>query len=265
MAVTFCALGSGSKGNSYLVAGNNNRILVDAGLTAKTIECHLSAIGVYPGELDGILVTHEHTDHIAGIKVLSKRYDIPVYANEPTMIALLRKTGGLEEKNIRIFTTGEDFFIGEFDITPFKTPHDSASPCGFSVYCRGSKITVATDIGHMTRTVLNACKGSDILVLEANHDLDMLLNGPYSPFLKQRVQGPNGHLSNDVCGKTLAYLLDEGLKQIILAHLSEENNLPQLAYSTVCTFLQERGAVAGRDVYVDVAAQYQRGKCYRLL
>ena len=181
------------------------------------------------------------------------------------MIALLRKTGGLEEKNIRLFTTGEDFFIGEFDITPFKTPHDSASPCGFSVYCRGSKITVATDIGHMTRTVLNACKGSDILVLEANHDLDMLLNGPYSPFLKQRVQGPNGHLSNDVCGKTLAYLLDEGLKQIILAHLSEENNLPQLAYSTVCTFLQERGAIAGRDVYVDVAAQYQRGKCYRLL
>lgn len=265
VAVTFCALGSGSKGNSYLVAGNKNRILIDAGLTAKTIEGHLAAIGVHPAELDGILVTHEHSDHIAGIKVFAGRYDIPVYANEPTMLALLKKTGGLREKNIRIFTTGEDFFVGEFDITPFKTPHDSASSCGFSVYCRGSKVTVATDIGHMTRTVLNACKGSDILVLEANHDMDMLLNGPYSPFLKQRVQGPNGHLSNDVCGKTLAYLLDEGLKQVVLAHLSEENNQPQLAYSTVCAFLEERGATVGKDVLVDIAAQHQRGKCYRLI
>ncbi len=264
LAVNFCALGSGSKGNCYLVAGEKNRILVDAGLSAKAIADNLTALGVAPDTVDGIIVTHEHSDHISGIRVFSKKYDVPVYANELTMNEILKKTTDIASKNVRVFDMNSDFFIGEFDIVPFKTPHDSVSSCGFSVYCRQNKITVATDIGHMTKTVLEACKESDLLVLESNHDIEMLLNGPYSSYLKQRVQGPNGHLSNDNCGKTISYLLDFGLKQAILAHLSEENNTPELAYETVCKTIGERGAEVGRDINIAVAEQYSRGKCYKL-
>lgn len=260
----FCALSSGSKGNSYLVAGEKSRILIDAGTTAKYLTDSLTSIGVSPEELDGIVVTHEHSDHIAAIKVLAKKYDLPVYANAKTMQEILAKSGELPKKNVRVFETGVDFCIGDLDIVPFRTPHDSVSSCGFSVYHKANKLTVATDIGHMTKTVLEACKQSDLLVLEANHDVDMLLNGPYSPYLKQRVQGPNGHLCNEVCGKTLAYLLDFGLKQAILAHLSEENNTPETAYKTVCDCLAERGAADQKDIRLDIALQNQRGRCYKL-
>ncbi len=265
MSVTFCALGSGSKGNSYLIATEKNKILVDAGLSAKCIADNLNELGVKPNEIDGIIVTHEHMDHIAGIKVFSKKYDVPVYANEKTMGAILHKIPDMESKNVRTFTNSQSFYIGSLDISPFKTPHDSACSCGFSIYSGLNKITVATDLGHMNSSILENLKHSDILVLEANHDLEMLIKGPYSPFLKQRVQGPKGHLSNDLCGETLAYLLDYGLKQVILAHLSEENNTPSLAYNTVCSHLYKRGAQDKVDVNIDIAMQHTRGKCYRMI
>ncbi|MBR6765179.1 MAG: MBL fold metallo-hydrolase [Clostridia bacterium] len=265
VSLTFCTLGSGSKGNSYLIATEKNKILVDAGLSAKHICTLLAEIGVTPNELNGIIVTHEHSDHVAGTRVLSKKFGIPLYANEKTLSEIIRKYNDIDSKNLRTFTNGESFYIGGFDILPFKTPHDSVSSCGFSVYSGINKVTVATDIGHMTRNVLENLKNSDILVLEANHDIEMLINGPYNEFLKQRVQGPNGHLSNDVCGKTLAYLLDYGLNQVILAHLSEENNTPECAYETVSKHLNERGAKDGKDVFIEVASQYKRGKCYRIV
>lgn len=265
MSLTFCALGSGSKGNSYLIATEKNKILVDAGLSAKCITDNLIELGVAPNEIDGIIVTHEHMDHIAGIRVFSRKYNIPVYANEKTMAALLRKMPDIHAKNIRTFENSKSFYIGAFDISPFKTPHDSACSCGFSIYLGMNKVTIATDLGHMNSSIVENLKYSDILVLEANHDLEMLIKGPYSPFLKQRVQGPKGHLSNDLCGKTLSYLLDYGLKQIILAHLSEENNTPALAYSTVCAYLNQRGAQDKVDVNIDIAMQEKRGKCYRIV
>ncbi len=264
MALHFCTLGSGSKGNSYLIKSEKNTVLVDAGLSARSIANYLTEFGISPNEIDGILVTHEHSDHIGGINVLSKKYSVPVYANEKTMMQVMRKCTDIDSKNVRIFNTGEDFFIGEMNVCPFKTPHDSIDSCGFSIYCKQNKITVATDLGHMTKTVVEACKGSDLLVLESNHDIDMLTNGPYSQYLKQRVQGPKGHLSNNACADTAAYLLDYGLKQLILAHLSEENNTPELAYSTVCNTLRSRGAEDGVDVNIEVARQNARGKLYIL-
>lgn len=264
MALHFCTLGSGSKGNSYLVKSEKNTLLVDAGLSARATVKHLTELGVSPCTLDGILITHEHSDHIGGVNVLSKNYSVPVYANEKTMTQVLRKCSNIEGKNVRIFNTGEDFFIGEMNICPFKTPHDSIDSCGFSIYCKHNKITVATDLGHMTKTVSEACKGSDLLVLESNHDINMLINGPYSPYLKQRVQGPKGHLSNDGCATTAAFLLDYGLKQLILAHLSEENNTPELAYTTVANALLQKGAEDGKDVNIEVAQQNSRGKIYIL-
>lgn len=265
MSVIFCALGSGSKGNSYLVGNDKNKILVDAGLSAKNIRENLSALGVSLNEINGIVVTHEHSDHIAGIRVLSKKYGIPVYANEKTLSAIVRKFPDLESKNVRAFKNGESFYIGTLDVSPFKTPHDSVCACGFSIYSGIHKVTVATDIGHMTKTVFENLKNSDILVLEANHDIQMLIDGPYTPFLKQRVQGPKGHLSNDMCGQTLAHLLDHGLKHIVLAHLSEENNTPEIAYNTVVKHLLEFGAQDKKDVNIDIASQTQRGKCYRIV
>lgn len=265
MSVTFCALGSGSKGNCYLVATEKNKILVDAGLSAKCIADNLNELGVSPNEVDGIIVTHEHMDHVSGVRVFSKKYDVPIYANEKTMSALLRKVPDILSKNVRTFENSRGFCIGSLDIQPFKTPHDSACSCGFSIYSGISKITVATDLGHMTSGIVENLKNSDILVLESNHDLEMLIKGPYSAFLKQRVQGPKGHLSNDLCGQTLAYLLDHGLKQVILAHLSEDNNTPELAYNTVCNHLAKRGAKDGIDVNIDIAMQHMRGKCYRII
>lgn len=265
MSVTFCTLGSGSKGNCYLVATEKNKILVDAGLSAKNIKENLLELGVSPCEIDGIIVTHEHADHINGVRVFSKKYDVPVYANEKTMAAILRKIPDLAPKNVRTFENSKSFFIGGFDISPFKTPHDSACSCGFSIYSGINKVTVATDLGHINSSIVENLKHSDILVLESNHDLEMLIKGPYSPFLKQRVQGSRGHLSNELCGQTLAYLLDYGLKQVILAHLSEDNNTPELAYNTVCAHLNKRGAKDGVDVNIDIAKQYQRGNYYRII
>lgn len=265
MSVIFCALGSGSKGNSYLIGNEKNKILVDAGLSAKCIADNLLELGVKPSEIDGIIVTHEHMDHIAGIRVLSKKYGIPVYANEKTMSAILHKMPDMESRFIRTFKNSENFYIGTLDVSPFKTPHDSVCSCGFSVYSGINKVTVATDLGHMNSSVMENLKYSDILVLEANHDIQMLIKGPYSPFLKQRVQGPKGHLSNDLCGQTLAKLLDYGLNKVILAHLSEENNTHEIAYNTVVKHLLERGAKDKKDVFIDVASQTQRGKCYRII
>ena len=265
MSVVFCALGSGSKGNSYLVGNGKNYILIDAGLTAKYICENLNDLGILPEQIDGIVVTHEHMDHIQGIRVLSKKYGIPVYANEKTMSAILHKMPDLESKNLRSFKNNENFYIGSLDIAPFKTPHDSVCSCGFSVYSGINKITVATDLGHMNSSVMENLKYSDILVLEANHDIDMLIKGSYSPFLKQRVQGPRGHLSNELCGQTLAKLLDFGLKQVILAHLSDENNTPELAYNTVIKHLNQMGAQDQKDIFIDIATQQKRGKCYRVM
>jgi len=264
MAISFCAIGSGSKGNAYLVAGNNSRILIDAGFSAKYIAENLNAIGVAPNEIDGIVVTHEHIDHIGGINVFSKRFDIPVYANEKTMLEILRKCKDISQKNVRVFKTGEDFYINDLNIAPFKTPHDSASSCGYSVFCGNVKVTVATDLGHMTKNVLEGLKGADLIVLESNHDLNMLYNGPYPESLKQRVSGPNGHLSNDACGQTLAYLADFGLKHIILGHLSEENNTPEIAYKSACEYLNEKGVEVNKDIGLEIASQSVRGKCYRI-
>ncbi len=262
MSLIFCSLGSGSKGNCYLLASEKTKLLIDAGLNSKNIVLKLEELGVSAEEISAILVTHEHSDHVAGIKVFSKKYNVPVYANEKTMLKLFEKEVISENKNARTFTVGESFYVNDIDVYPFKTPHDSACSCGFSFFCRGAKVTVATDIGHMTKTVLSACENSDVLVLEANHDVQMLIDGPYSPYLKNRVQGAYGHLSNEVCGKTLAYLLDKGLKQVLLAHLSQENNTAELALETVTEFLKEKGAVVGKDVFVDVADQNERGKCY---
>lgn len=235
----FCPLFSGSSGNSSYVEAGASRILIDAGFTGKTIENALSQIGKTPDGLNAILITHEHTDHISAAGVLSRRYDIPIYANAGTWQAMFKLLGNIAQKNIRVFETGRDFYINDINILPFKTPHDSSESVGYSLQHDSVKLSVMTDIGHINEHLLCAVENSDLLLLEANHDVELLKVGPYPYQLKRRILSDNGHLSNENAGKALAKLYNRGVRHALLGHLSHENNFEQLAMETVRTVLRE--------------------------
>ncbi len=223
----FCVLASGSKGNSTYIASGNTSILIDAGLSGKEIQRRLASIGVDVKDLDAILVTHEHSDHIKSVPVLSRRGHIHVFANQATYRSA---DAGLEKVySYRDFNTGESFEFQDLSIHPFSISHDTADPVGFLVSNGCSSLGYCTDTGKVTRLMghrLSSCNG---LILESNHDPDILKNGPYPQFLKQRVQSNKGHLANEDAAAFLAELLHENLTEIVLAHLSETNNLPEKA------------------------------------
>lgn len=234
----FCSLYSGSSGNSSLIQTENTKILVDVGESAKKITDALNSINVEPTGIDAILITHEHSDHTKGISTFSKKYNIPVYANKETWDCLKQHKEKLNEENIKYFTFSK-FNIGDLQIVPFSIPHDAANPCGFNVYHKNKKISIATDIGHMTNEIVENLTNSSFVLLESNYDLNVLKCSKYPYPLKQRISGPNGHLSNDVAGKTISYLAKNGLQTVMLGHLSKENNFPELAYKTVVEHLIE--------------------------
>ncbi len=234
----FCSLYSGSSGNSSLIQTENTKILVDVGESAKKITEALNSINIEPTQIDAILITHEHSDHTKGISTFSKKYDIPVYANKETWDALKQHKEKLTEKNIKYFSF-KKFDIGDLKILPFSIPHDAADPCGFNIYYKDKKISIATDIGHMTSNIVENLTNSSFVLLESNYDPNVLKCSPYPYLLKQRISGPNGHLSNDDAGKTISYLIGHGLNSAMLGHLSKENNFPELAYKTVVEQLIE--------------------------
>lgn len=229
----FCSLYSGSSGNSLLVESQNTKILIDAGVSAKKIVDGLSLIGVDISSIDAVLVTHEHTDHIQSLGTISKKYNLPVYANSKTWDAMPLQRDKIDEKNQKFFVSTQNFEIGDLKIDSFLIPHDAAEPCGFNIFCGNEKISIATDIGHMTTQIINSLEGSSFLMLEANYEPEVLKCSRYPYLLKTRIAGPNGHLSNQIAGKTVATLLDSGLENVMLGHLSKENNLPELAYQSV--------------------------------
>ena len=229
----FCSLYSGSSGNCYYVETENTKLLIDAGVSLKKIEEGLNSIGILPSSLNGILVSHEHTDHIQSIGNISKKYDIPIYANSKTFDAMPKQTSKISDKNFKYIQMNETFSINDLDIKPFSTPHDAANPCGFALSHCGKKICIATDIGHINNEIIKNLEGSSFVLLEANYDPDVLKYTKYPYKLKSRIAGPNGHLSNLTAGKTLNYLINNGLKKAMLGHLSKESNFPELAYQTV--------------------------------
>ena len=235
----FCSLYSGSSGNSSFIQTENTKILIDAGESAKKISNALSTLDINPAELNAILITHEHTDHIKGLSTLSKKYDIPVYANKKTWEAMPEEQEKILNKNQKYYNPFENFEIGDLKIYPFQIPHDAANPCGFSVFHDNKKISIATDIGHMSSNVIHSLEDSSFILLEANYDPNILKCSKYPYNLKRRIAGPNGHLPNIEAGKTIAYLLNSGLKQVMLGHLSRENNFPELAYKTVVDELMQ--------------------------
>lgn len=235
----FCSLYSGSTGNSLFIETNDTKILVDTGESCKKITEALSNIDVSIDSINAIIVTHEHIDHVKGLGTISKKFNIPVYANSKTWDAMPLQKDKIDESNIRTFNIKESFEIRDLKISPFSIPHDAANPCGFNIYYNDNKISIATDLGHITSNILHNLENSSFILLESNYDPNILKCSPYPYHLKQRISGPNGHLSNDIAGKTISHLINTGLKQVMLGHLSKENNFPELAYKTVVENLLE--------------------------
>ncbi len=251
------SLRSGSRGNASLVSGGNTKLLVDCGVSGKSVTSALADVDVYPEDISAIAVTHEHIDHIAGIGVMMRRYHIPVWANAATWTAMESQVGKVDKSLVNIFDNDSSFEIGEIGVKPFSIPHDAADPVGYSFMCGDEKVAVATDIGELKKDLFEAIRGSKTVLLESNHDVNMLEIGKYPPQLKRRIRGKLGHLSNDDAGRAAEFLVRLGTERIILGHLSEENNYPELARQTVICVLNDAGIKCGRDVLLGVALPQQ--------
>lgn len=256
----FCSIYSGSSGNCIYVASDRTKILVDAGLTGKKIQEGLKEIGVSPNDINAIVVTHEHDDHIKSAGILSRRFNIPIYANTNTWEAMLDKIGDINMDNIKIFDGYSPFDIGDVCVVPYPIPHDAAAPCGYSFIHDRCKVSIATDIGYASEAVKNNIKDSDLILLESNHDVEMLKVGPYPYPLKLRILSDSGHLSNEACGNTIVEILNSRIKKVVLGHLSKTNNYPELALRTVLSILEMNGIRDGRDIDIDIAMRDKVGK-----
>ena len=235
----FCNLFSGSSGNCSLVKTKKTKILVDCGNSGKRIEQSIAEIDEHLEDISAILVTHEHTDHVQSLGLISSKYDIPVYANKETWDAMPKQSCKIDDKNKLLFTPNESFKINDILIEPFSIPHDAANPCAFNFIVGDKKLSVATDLGHITDEIYEKLKGSTFGLIESNYDNEILKVSRYPFSLKRRISGPNGHLSNTTCAKLISKLINDDLKQVMLGHLSKENNFPELDYQTVAEQLMQ--------------------------
>lgn len=244
-------LGSGSSGNCAYIETDHTRILIDAGFSLREIRKRLASIGKTPENLDGILVTHEHSDHIQGLLALSSKLQIPVYCNRLTGEEIQYK---LETRlPCRLFSTGSAFDVGDITVETFTIPHDAQDPVGFMLRTSDGNIGFLTDLGHATKLVLDRVKTANVLVLEANHDVKMLQNCPHRPWaLKQRILSRHGHLSNEAAADAAGQILSAELRHLYLGHLSRECNTPALAFQVVAALLQRTGAT---HVTLEVTSQ----------
>ncbi len=244
-------LSSGSDGNLTYIESENARIIVDDGLSCKETENRLSLLGISGEQLDGIVVTHEHTDHIKGINIFSKKYDLPVFAHNDVWAGMYDKLEKVVDKNKKIFTG--TFAIKDLVVDPVEVPHD-VKCFGFSISEGDKRISIVTDLGHTTDEIYNKIKGSQLVYLEANHDISMLRNCEKYPLsLRMRIAGKNGHLSNDASEEMIERLVSSGTRQIVLSHLSKENNSPEFAFSYITKLLETHGFNEGEGFRIDVA------------
>ncbi|MBQ8974420.1 MAG: MBL fold metallo-hydrolase [Oscillospiraceae bacterium] len=259
--MNFCTLASSSSGNCTLVSHGDTYILIDAGISMRRTVKALGGLDIKPEQLSGILVTHEHSDHICGLKMLLKYYDIPVYTSRiigDDLCAVIPEI----EKNLCIFNPSESFELGQVGVRSYHTPHDVPESLGYRLEAGGRTLAFATDLGIVTQEVYDGIKGADAAIVEANHDVEMLRTGPYPYHLKARILSEHGHLSNDLSGELCSALAEGGTRKIVLAHLSKKNNTPQIAYHTVSDALYEKGAQEAGDVLLAVAPADQPGKLY---
>ncbi|MEG1720707.1 MAG: MBL fold metallo-hydrolase [Pseudoflavonifractor sp.] len=257
-----CTIASGSSGNCLVMTDGVTHILVDAGISARRICKALRELGIDPADLAGILVTHEHSDHVSGLTTLLKQLPIPVYATRATGRQLCYRIPAME-LYLHDFEPGDSFELGSMGVETFPTPHDAAGSTGYALRCGCRKAAVVTDLGEVTAAVLDGIQGADLLVCEANHDVETLCSGGYPYYLKQRILGDHGHLSNEAGGALARHAAEHGAKKILLAHLSQENNTPAMAYSAVHRALSAAG-IGDDDVLLEVAPRADLGRRYEV-
>ena len=261
----FCPLYSGSSGNVLFCQYGETRLLIDAGKSGSCVEAALDQIGVEIRTVSGVLITHEHTDHIAGAGVMARKYGLPLYATADTWWAMKDKIGKIPGELKREIRAGEDFWLGDIGVEAFSIPHDAADPVGYRLYGGGISVATATDLGHFSDAVYERIRGSDLVLLESNHDPDMLRANPrYNAALKRRILGDHGHLSNEACSRALLRLIAAGTGNIVLGHLSGENNTPELARQVSVGAMETEGIRTGKDVNLQVALRDQIGAVYTL-
>jgi len=240
MSLNVCVLGSGSSGNAIYVGNDRTHLLIDAGLSAKQIALRLERIGIAPEALEAICVSHEHVDHVSGLRVFQKRHGVAVYSNAGTLRGM-RRIPKNDEMKVRIFQTGAPFRVGEIVVEPFSVPHDACDPVGFRIRSERTCVGIVTDLGVTTPLVREKMRGCHALVVESNHDEDLLMEAPRPWSLKQRIRSRQGHLSNLAAARLVAECAGEGLEHVFLAHLSSDCNEPDLALRTVAGQLRLDG------------------------
>lgn len=252
------SIASGSSGNSIYVGSDKTHVLIDAGISNKRIEEGLKQAQLSGTDLNAICITHEHSDHIKGLGVLARKYEIPIYATGDT-IAEIRKEislGSFSDELFHVIKPDQEFRIGDLDVKPFHIYHDAADPVGYRFESGGRSAAVATDIGHFDDYIVDNLKGIQTLLIEANHDVRMLETGSYPYYLKRRILSDNGHLSNENCGRLISKILHDDIVHVFLGHLSKENNYPDLAYEAVrCEILQSECSYSPDDFFIEVASR----------
>jgi len=230
-----CSIASGSSGNCIYVGSEATHLLVDVGISGKRTELGLNSLGITARDLDGIFITHEHADHISGLGVMARKYGIPIYATSGTIDAILNSSsvGKIETSLFCEVKADEKLIIKDLTVNPMRISHDAAQPVAYRISYGKRKVGICTDLGVYNDYTVDCLRGMDALLIEANHDVNMLQVGPYPYYLKQRILGDRGHLSNENSGRLLSRILHDGLEHIVLGHLSKENNMPELAYEAV--------------------------------
>lgn len=259
----FCSLCSGSSGNSIYVETSSSKFIVDAGFSGKQIENQLEMIGVRGSELDFILVTHEHIDHSRGVGVLSRRFNLPILTNYQTFLAMDKTIGKVKEENVFLFETNSPFSFRDLEIVPVATYHDAADPVSFVIEGAGKKLTILTDTGLASQEMVNYMKESDGYFIESNHCPVMLENGPYPYALKERIRSTHGHLSNLDTRDLLSQLLRGEGEKVLLGHISDENNLPQLAFETSWNHFMDLG-MGESDLRLEISPRFDVSRLMEL-
>ena len=259
----FCTLFSGSSGNAVYLSTDHGGLLIDCGMSGKQTFDAMAQAGVNPASIHAILITHEHSDHIKGAGIVSRKLGVPIYATDGTWEGMAATVGDLSGRNRVSITAGESFFLDDIEVAPFSIPHDANDPVGYRFFIGRHSVAVATDLGHFSQKVCDAISGTEIVLLESNHDPELLKkNAHYPAHLKARILGKKGHLSNDAGADAAIRLAQCGTKHLLLGHLSHENNTPDIAYRTTHLALTDAGAQVGQDITLHVAGRYQPSYLY---
>lgn len=261
----FCTLFSGSSGNAVYLATERGGLLIDCGMSGRQTLDALVQARLDPASIHAILITHEHSDHIKGAGVLSRKLGVPIYATEGTWDGMAATVGEVSSRHRVVITAGESFFLDDLEVAPFSIPHDANDPVGYRFFTGRHSVAVATDLGYFAQSVCDAVSGAEIVLLESNHDPELLKKNPHYPAqLKARILGKKGHLSNDAGAEAAVRLAQCGTRHLLLGHLSNENNTPDMAYRTTHTALTNAGADVGQDVTLHVAGRFQASFLYRV-